>query len=235
MKAVRILTAIVSILLGGKIISGSLKVNMDNKTYTLLYNNKRVNFNEIDPLRIMFHSNQVKHCGNSIIDFLNIISSYDLSKMSFVVKHIDITYDKPLVYDQMYKIIGAVTYYGNTSLKISLIGTSIENKKNSTGIFGIKNLLGVTGSDIEELKKNENKLEEIFKKYKESNKGIIDINDKELHDMEKQKQCKNYFLAHYTIVHIDKYGFKKTIKDEYKKDYPVMALEKLKELATTFC
>ncbi|SCO67452.1 conserved Plasmodium protein, unknown function [Plasmodium vivax] len=100
----------------------NLKLLMDGNTYTMLYESKKVKFSDLDILNIMFHSNQVKHCGNSVICYLLKISSTDIEKMNYVVRHIDISYNRPLKYENVYKIIGAVTSYGVTSMKITLFG-----------------------------------------------------------------------------------------------------------------
>ncbi|GAB66628.1 hypothetical protein PCYB_094120 [Plasmodium cynomolgi strain B] len=106
----------------------NLKLLMDGKTYTMLYESKKVKFSDLDILNIMFHSNQVKHCGNSVICYLLKISSTDIENMNYVVRHIDISYNRPLKYENVYKIIGGVTSYGVTSMKITLYGVGSTMK-----------------------------------------------------------------------------------------------------------
>ncbi|KJP90245.1 hypothetical protein AK88_00093 [Plasmodium fragile] len=119
----------------------NVKVDLDGKVYTIMYEQKEVKFSDLDPVKIMFHSNHVKHSGNAIIRHLIKMTSTDVNKINYVVKHVDITYDKPLKYQDSYKIIGGITAYGNTSLTLTVVGTSSMSRNEGSGNWGIKNIL----------------------------------------------------------------------------------------------
>ncbi|ETW28856.1 hypothetical protein PFFCH_03716 [Plasmodium falciparum FCH/4] len=89
----------------------NLKIDLDDKRYTVLYDEKKVKFADLDLLKVMFHPNHVRHCSNSIINYMMKLSSGTSPYILFVVKNIDITFEKPLEYNDDYKIFGAITNF----------------------------------------------------------------------------------------------------------------------------
>ncbi|EUD67200.1 hypothetical protein C922_02350 [Plasmodium inui San Antonio 1] len=253
----------------------NLKVDLDGKVYTILYEPKKVKFSDLDPYKIMFHSNHVKHSGNSINRYLMKMTSGDSNKMDYLVRHVDISYDKPLKYEDSYKIIGGITSYGNTSLRITLFGTSSSSRNEGSTNFGVKNILpngasahldeatnaekgheeaSTSGAQNEgdfktehsevATKRDSNKdattshhhVEKLLKEYKEDNAdAVIKLCRNKMNEIASQKNCINYFTAHYTLVHVNKEGTKEPIPEKYKNEFPPIKVEILKELVSVFC
>ncbi|GAB66629.1 hypothetical protein PCYB_094130, partial [Plasmodium cynomolgi strain B] len=250
----------------------NVKVDLDDgKVYTILYEPKKVKFSDLDPLKIMFHSSHVKHSGNSVIRYLIKMTSRDLNKMDYVVRHVEITYDKPLKYDDSYKIIGGITSYGNTSLRITLFGTNSSSRNGGSSNLDVKNILrngacahldeaangeeghekaSTSGAQNEEgdfksehnemaTKRDPNKkatksdhhVEKLLAKCKEDNAdAVIKLCRNKMNEIASQKNCVNYFTAHYTLVRVNKEGAKEPIQEKYKNEFPPIKIEKLKEL-----
>ncbi|GAW81121.1 hypothetical protein, conserved [Plasmodium gonderi] len=237
-----------------KVETKNMNVELDGKVYTVLYERKKVKFSDLDPLNIMFHSNHVKHSGNSLIRYLIKMTSKKLNKMIYVVKRVDITYDKPLTYDDEYKIIGGITSYGKTSLKVILFGTSSASKNGNTNM-DVKNILrngafayedklsSKHNSEVIEKRKQNKKITKVEKdifsyldKRKENNEDIIiKLSRDEIKDIASQKKCQTYFTIHYTLVQINEDGAKLPIKEKYKNLFPPIENEKLKQLVSVFC
>ncbi|CAG9477109.1 unnamed protein product [Plasmodium vivax] len=248
----------------------NVKVELDGKVYTILYEPKKVKFSDLDPLKIMFHSNHVKHSGNSVIRYLVKLTSRDISKMDYVVRHVDISYDRPLKYEDSYKIIGGITSYGSTSLRITLFGTNSSSKNGCSSNLGVKNILrngacahvdeaakpeeghekasssGEFKSEHSEVAtrrdpnkkatKSDHHVEKLLAKYKEdSADAVIKLCRNKMNEIASQKNCINYFTAHYTLVRVNKEGAKEPIQEKYKNEFPPIEVEKLKELVSVFC
>ncbi|CRG96406.1 conserved Plasmodium protein, unknown function [Plasmodium gallinaceum] len=217
------------------VVSKNIKFNIDGNMYTILYDKKKVKFSDLDLLKIMFHSNHIKHCGNSVIRYILKLSTKNLFQMDFVVKHIDITYNKVLKFDDKYKIIGAITNYGNTSLRVSLFGVGNENKKISLNSF-IKNKLS-NNLELESQsdKNEENSINEVLDNYDEDNDDPINLSSKEIDQLKEEKNCAVYFIVHYTLVKVDKKGMKKNIKDQFKNENSLIEIEQIENLASALC
>lgn len=210
--------------------SKNIKFNIDGKLYTILYVKKRVSFSDLDLLSVMYHSNHVKHCGNSIVQYLLKLSSNDIFHMNFVVKHVEINYKNVLKYNDKYKIIGAITDYGNTSMKITLYGvgpSSNEINKNS----GFTNLLpNNSESDANE----EQNIYKILDSYDEDDSGSINLSNQEISKL-KEKKCVVYFSVNYILVKVDRKGLKRPIKPKFKEENLPMEVEQVEDLAKALC
>ncbi|SBT35627.1 conserved Plasmodium protein, unknown function [Plasmodium ovale wallikeri] len=216
----------------GIVESRNIKVNVDGNVYTLLYEPKRVKFSDLDILKIMFHANHVKHCGDSVICYILKITSKDVFKMNYLVRHIDITFDKPLKYENAYKIIGAVTNYGSTSLTVTLFGVGAESivPDNETDVHLLRD-----NSKVDKNKRKEKNIERFLDQYEENDDTVISVNDKNLQEIAQKKKCINYFTVKYTLVQVDESGTKSTIDEQFKNEHKPMEIEKLKELINIFC
>lgn len=252
----------------------NVKVDLDGKVYTILYEPKKVKFSDLDPLKIMYHSNHVKHCGNALIRYLTKMTSRDLNKMDYVVRHVDISYDKPLKYDNSYKIIGGITSYGNTSLRITLFGTSSSSRNAGSSYLGVKNILrnwtcahldeaanrkGVheeasisraqnqgefkseqsevptRGDPKKETATSDFHVGKLLAEYKEDDaNAVIKLCRNKMNEIASQKNCINYFTAHYTLVRVNKQETKEPIQEKFKNEFPPIEVEKLMELVNVF-
>ncbi|ANQ08118.1 Uncharacterized protein PCOAH_00026930 [Plasmodium coatneyi] len=248
----------------------NVKVDLDGKVYTILYESKKVKFSDLDPLKIMFHSNHVKHSGNALIRYLTKMTSTDLNKMDYVVRHVDISYDKPLKYEDRYKIIGGITSYGNTSIRITIFGVSSSSKNEGRSYLGVKNILrnwrcansneaanhevgheeacisrpqnegdfkcehidmGTKRDPNKETTKSDFHVEKLLAEYKEDNAdAVIKLCRNKMNEIASQKNCINYFTAHYTIVRVNKQGAKEPIQEKYKNEFPPIEVERLMEM-----
>ncbi|GAW81120.1 hypothetical protein PGO_093200 [Plasmodium gonderi] len=224
--------------------SKNLKIMIDGNIYTLLYEPRKVKFSDLDILKIMFHSNQIKHCGNSVICYLLKMSALDAQQLNYVVRHIDITYNKPLKYENIYKIIGGVTNYGNTSMQITLYGVGTDettktgseaengDHENGDNKMGINLLHDMTSN--EKNRKKQKKIDKLLNQMGDENE-IININDNLFQETEFQKKCINYFTVIYTLVKIDDKGHKSIIDEAFKQEHKTIDVEKLKHLVNIFC
>ncbi|KJP90244.1 hypothetical protein AK88_00092 [Plasmodium fragile] len=235
----------------------NLKLLMDGKTYTMLYESKKVKFSDLDILNIMFHSNQVRHCGNSVICYLLKISATDIENMNYVVRHIDISYNRPLKYENVYKIIGGVTSYGSTSMKITLFGVGSTTKEQGEAEPGHISEASSEGSDEEDnmltmLRMNslhentkrkkqlrrDKSIDKLLNELGDENQNIteaINIKNPLLQEMASKKECINYFSVVYTLVKVDDKGEKSVIDDAFKNEHMPMDIDQLNEVVKVFC
>lgn len=226
----------------------------------MLYESKKVKFSDLDILNIMFHSNQVKHCGNSVICYLLKISSTDIENMNYVVRHIDISYNRPLKYENVYKIIGGVTSYGVTSMKITLfgVGSTMKGEEEVKGESGEhSNDRSGEGSDEEDsmmemLRMNllhdntkkrrqmrkEKSIDKLLNQLGDEHQNIteaINMKNPLLQEIASKKNCINYFSVVYTLVKVDDKGEKSVIDDSFKNEHTPMSADQLNEVVKVFC
>lgn len=219
----------------------NLKIDLDDKRYTVLYDEKKVKFADLDLLKVMFHPNHVRHCSNSIINYMMKLSSGTSPYILFVVKNIDITFEKPLEYNDDYKIFGAITNYGNTSIKLTVfgIGSEKKNKSYSSAIdfFNVKKLLldSYTSNNNYEVDENNKGIHNLLKNYNEEKSEPIKLTQQNAKELAEGKTCKIFFKAQYTLVKISKVGSKASVTEDFKNEYPAIDEEKLKELINLFC
>ncbi|CRH00227.1 conserved Plasmodium protein, unknown function [Plasmodium relictum] len=211
--------------------SKNIKFNIDGKLHTILYVKKKVSFSDLDLLSVMYHSNHVKHCGNSIIQYLLKLSSNDIFHMNFVVRHIEITYKNVLKYNNKYKIIGAITDYGNTSMKISLYGVGSSSDEMNKNSSFTNLLLNNSESDANE----EQNIHKILDNYDEDDdSSSINLSNQEISKL-KEKNCVVYFSVNYVLVKVDKNGLKRPIKSKFKEENLPMEVEQVEDLAKALC
>lgn len=222
----------------------------------MLYESKKVKFSDLDILNIMFHSNQVKHCGNSVICYLLKLTSTDIEKMNYVVRHIDISYNRPLKYENVYKIIGGVTSYGVTSMKITLfgVGSAMKAEEEREGAGGERSSDGSDEEDKhtpmlkmnllhdnEKKKTHRNKqktIDKFLSQLGDENENIteaINLQNPLLQEIASKKNCINYFSAVYTLVKVDDKGEKSVIDEAFKNEHIPMDVDQLKEAVKVFC
>ncbi|SBT71451.1 conserved Plasmodium protein, unknown function [Plasmodium malariae] len=231
--AILLLTQILLCIYKGIVKARNIKVKLHGNIYTILYETKKVEFSELDILKIMFHSNHIKHCGNSLICYILKLSSKKVTHMDFVVRHIDVTFDKTLTYDNPYKIIGAVTNYGYTSYRVTLFGVSADNDKNEED-KEMQYLLR-DNTRTEKNKRKEKNIEYLLQEYEENSSDIIDLNDEKLQEIAQKKKCINYFSVHYILVKINEKGEKVPIDDNFKNENKAMDVQHLKDVINIFC
>ncbi|VWU50071.1 conserved protein, unknown function [Hepatocystis sp. ex Piliocolobus tephrosceles] len=209
------------------------KLKLDNVIYSIFIEQKKVSFSDLDAYKIMFHSNHINYSGNAVIYYLYKLGFNNFENGEFLLKNINITYNAPLKYNDHYKIIGTITYYGNTSLGISLVGvTSTINEINNSR--GPKSKIKNPHMKCK-IKKFENKLTNMLSKYENTKHRIININDEGFMELSKQKKCKVFFAATFTLVQTDGLGQKQSISNNIKKKNLPMPIEKFYNLINIFC
>lgn len=103
-------------------------LKLDSREHTIFYDVYQVEFSDVDMLKMMYHSNFITYCGNSVVKYLYRLPQTTLRK-AYIVKHIDVTFISPLRFLDSFKLVGSITKYGNTSMQIIIKGVSNQNSK----------------------------------------------------------------------------------------------------------
>lgn len=101
-------------------------LKLDSREHTIFYDVYQVEFSDVDMLKIMYHANFVAYCGNSVVKYLHRLPQTTLQK-AYIVKNIDFTFFSPLRFLDSFKLVGAITKYGDTSMQITIKGVSNQN------------------------------------------------------------------------------------------------------------
>lgn len=173
----------------------NILVKLNLQDHYIFYNIREVEFSDVDTKNIMYHAHYVKYVGNSIYKYLILLNEKLNPKLLCFVKNINMTYMAPLKYQDKYKIIGAITNYGNTSLQITVAGVSHFNKTptNLRKILKIlkKKDLGFYMRDEQkyEIEENEKGIEKQFETEQEESivqEAVDKMQREEMHETSEQ-------------------------------------------------